>query len=87
MGNPPILIFDEATSALDTEAERNVQLAIDRATENRTVVVIAHRLSTILTSDKIVVMDNGEIVGMGTHEKLLESCQRYQVLYNLQFNG
>lgn len=87
VGNPPILIFDEATSALDTEAERNVQLAIDRATENRTVVVIAHRLSTILTSDKIVVMDNGEIVGMGTHEKLLESCQRYQVLYNLQFNG
>jgi ABC-type multidrug transport system fused ATPase/permease subunit len=87
VGNPPILIFDEATSALDTEAERNVQLAIDQATRNRTVVVIAHRLSTILSSDKIVVMDEGEIVGIGPHEELLKNCPRYQVLYNLQFNG
>ncbi len=84
--NPPILIFDEATSALDSDSERKVQEAIDRATQNRTVIVIAHRLSTILTADKIVVMDKGEIVGIGPHEHLIKSCKRYQSLYNLQFS-
>jgi len=85
VGNPPILIFDEATSALDTEAEQKVQQAIEQATKDRTVVMIAHRLSTILNSDKIVVMDKGKIVGMGTHQELLETNPRYQTLYNLQF--
>jgi subfamily B ATP-binding cassette protein MsbA len=84
--NPPILIFDEATSALDTEAEQKVQRAINQATRNRTVLVIAHRLSTVLTADKIVVIDKGEIVDMGTHSELLERCERYQTLYNLQFD-
>ena len=86
VADPPILIFDEATSALDTEAEMKVQKAIEQATKNRTVIVIAHRLSTILSSDKIVVMDGGEIVGMGKHEELLETCARYKILYDLQFN-
>ncbi len=86
VGNPPILIFDEATSALDTESERLVQDAIDAATRNRTVILIAHRLSTILAADQIVVLEGGKIVGSGSHEKLLQSCQRYQTLYNLQFN-
>jgi len=86
VGNPPILIFDEATSALDTESEQKVQKAIEQATKARTVVVIAHRLSTILTSDKIVVFDQGNIVGIGSHSELLESCPRYQTLYNIQFN-
>ncbi len=85
VGDPPILIFDEATSALDTDSERKVQDAIDKATANRTVVVIAHRLSTILTADKIVVLEHGKIVGIGKHEELLQSCQRYQQLYKLQF--
>ena len=85
VGNPPILIFDEATSSLDTEAERKVQKAIERATKNRTVIVIAHRLSTVLSSDKIVVLDQGKIVGMGNHSELLESCERYQTLYEMQF--
>ena len=85
ISDPPILIFDEATSALDTEAEKKVQQAIEKATENRTVIMIAHRLSTILASDKIVVMDKGEIVGIGKHEKLLQTCPRYEHLYNLQF--
>ena len=85
VNNPPILMFDEATSALDTEAEKNVQLAIDQATKNRTVLVIAHRLSTVLSSDKIVVLDKGEIVGIGKHQELLKSCERYKTLYQLQF--
>jgi len=86
VADPPILIFDEATSALDTEAEMKVQKAIEQATKNRTVIVIAHRLSTILTSDKIVVMDDGKIVGMGKHKELIETCDRYKTLYDLQFN-
>ena len=83
--DPPILIFDEATSALDTEAEMKVQKAIEQATRNRTVIVIAHRLSTILSSDKIVVLDNGKIVGMGRHDELIKTCDRYKTLYKLQF--
>lgn len=86
VGNPPILIFDEATSALDTESERMVQQAIDEATKNRTVILIAHRLSTILAADKIVVLEEGRIIDTGSHEELLGRCQRYQTLYNLQFN-
>ncbi|MBN2460072.1 MAG: ABC transporter ATP-binding protein, partial [Candidatus Cloacimonetes bacterium] len=85
VGDPPILIFDEATSALDTEAEQKVQKAIEQATRNRTVFVIAHRLSTVLSSDKIVVIDKGRIIGTGTHQELLNTCTRYETLYNLQF--
>jgi len=85
VGNPPILIFDEATSSLDTEAERKVQQAIEQATKNRTVIVIAHRLSTILSSDKIIVLDQGKIVCIGHHKELLETCERYKTLYNIQF--
>lgn len=84
--NPPILVFDEATSALDSESESKVQEAIKRATEYRTVIVIAHRLSTILNSDKIVVLEKGRVVGIGTHDELINNCERYQHLYNLQFN-
>ncbi len=86
VSNPPILIFDEATSALDTEAEQKVQRAIERATQNRTVLVIAHRLSTVLSADKIVVLDKGEIVGIGKHKELLKTCPRYKTLYQLQFD-
>jgi ABC-type multidrug transport system fused ATPase/permease subunit len=85
VSDPPILIFDEATSALDTESEQKVQQAIDQATQNRTVLVIAHRLSTVLSADKIVVLDIGTIVGIGKHEELLNTCDRYQTLYRLQF--
>ncbi|MBW6515820.1 MAG: ABC transporter ATP-binding protein/permease [Candidatus Cloacimonetes bacterium] len=86
VGNPPILIFDEATSSLDTEAERKVQVAIEQATKSRTVLIIAHRLSTILSSDMIIVLDAGKIVGIGDHAELLKNCPRYKVLYDLQFN-
>ncbi|MBN1948632.1 MAG: ABC transporter ATP-binding protein, partial [Candidatus Cloacimonetes bacterium] len=83
VGDPPILIFDEATSALDTEAEIKVQQAIEQATRNRTVIVIAHRLSTILSSDKIIVLDKGRIVGEGKHEELILTCEKYKLLYEL----
>lgn len=83
--NPPILIFDEATSALDTDSENNVQIAIEKATENRTVIMIAHRLSTIINSDKIVVMEDGKVVGIGKHDDLLANCGRYKELYELQY--
>jgi subfamily B ATP-binding cassette protein MsbA len=85
VGDPPILIFDEATSALDSEAEQKVQKAIEMATKDRTVIVIAHRLSTILNSDRIVVIDKGEISGIGSHDELVISNEKYKMLYNIQF--
>jgi len=81
----PILILDEATSSLDTESERLVQQAIDRLMQGRTVVVIAHRLSTIRHADRIVVLDDGNIVQMGTHDELLEQGGLYAELYHMQF--
>jgi len=86
MKNPPILILDEATSALDTESERFVQEALDTLLVDRTVLVIAHRLSTVTNADKIIVMDNGELVEMGTHEELIQKNGLYNNLYNIQFN-
>ncbi len=82
--NPPVLILDEATSALDTESERLVQTAINRLMDNRTSLVIAHRLSTIQHVDKIVVIENGEIVESGTHEELLTQGGTYKKLSDLQ---
>ncbi len=81
----PILILDEATSSLDTESERLVQQAIDRLMKGRTVVVIAHRLSTIRHADRIVVLDNGKAIQMGTHDELLEKGGMYAELYHMQF--
>ena len=86
VGDPPILIFDEATSALDSDSERKVQMAIEEATKNRTVIVIAHRLSTILSCDRIVVMEEGRILDIGKHDYLLGNCPRYRELYDIQFN-
>ncbi|MBC8478991.1 MAG: ABC transporter ATP-binding protein [FCB group bacterium] len=85
--NPEILILDEATSALDSEAEQKVQQAIDSLVKNRTVIVIAHRLSTIMKSDKIIVLDNGCLIEMGSHEELLELGGKYRQLYNIQFKN
>jgi len=87
LNNPPILIFDEATSSLDSESEAKVQEAINDATKNRTVLIIAHRLSTVLSSDKIVVLEQGRIVGIGTNEELLKTCPSYKALYSLQFHN
>lgn len=87
MKNPDILILDEATSALDAEAENFVQKAIANLIKNRTVFLVAHRLSTALSASKIVVMKQGQIVGIGTHKELLESNNYYQRLVEIQFEN
>jgi subfamily B ATP-binding cassette protein MsbA len=84
--NAPILLLDEATSALDTESERIIQEAIHDLAEGRTVVAIAHRLSTVLAAHKIVVMKDGRIEAVGSHQELLETSVLYQRLYQLQFH-
>jgi subfamily B ATP-binding cassette protein MsbA len=85
--NPPILIFDEATSSLDSEAELQIQEAIDNLMEDRTVFIIAHRLSSIIKSDKIIVLEEGRIIDSGTHKELLGRSERYKYLYELQFSA
>ncbi len=82
--NPPILILDEATSALDTESERLVQDAIQNLMKNRTSIVIAHRLSTIQHADKIVVMQQGEIIETGKHQELIAKNGIYKRLSDMQ---
>jgi ATP-binding cassette, subfamily B, bacterial MsbA len=84
LNDPPIMIMDEATSALDTESERLVQDALEKLTEGRTSFVIAHRLSTVQHADRIIVIDKGEIVEMGTHTELLEKNGLYRRLVDLQ---
>jgi len=83
--NSPILILDEATSALDSESEVLVQSALQNLMTGRTVIVIAHRLSTIRRADRIVVIENGTIADIGTHEQLMQKLGTYRRLYNLQF--
>jgi ATP-binding cassette, subfamily B, bacterial MsbA len=83
--NAPILILDEATSALDSESEALVQSALANLMTGRTVVVIAHRLSTVRRADRIVVLENGLITDMGTHEGLMKHFGTYRRLYDLQF--
>ena len=85
--NPRILILDEATSALDTESEEIVQEALDKLMVGRTSFVIAHRLSTIIHADKIVVLDNGRVQEMGTHQELMQTGGLYSHLYNIQFSN
>lgn len=82
--NPPILLLDEATSALDSESEKLVQEALDTAMEGRTVILIAHRLSTVVNADMIAVVENGQIVEIGTHQSLLDTSKFYSTLFSMQ---
>ena len=82
--NPEILILDEATSSLDTKSEKAVQEALNRLMKNRTSLVIAHRLSTIQNADKIIVLDNGKIVEMGSHKELVAKNSFYKKFIDMQ---
>jgi subfamily B ATP-binding cassette protein MsbA len=85
--NAPILVLDEATSALDTESEHYVQVALANLMQGRTVFVIAHRLSTVRRANRIVVIERGKIVEIGTHDELLEHSGSYRRLYDMQFSA
>jgi len=85
--NAPILILDEATSALDTASEKHIQKALTGLMKNRTTIVIAHRLSTIEQADKILVMQDGQLLEQGSHQELLANDSVYSGLYQMQFQN
>jgi ATP-binding cassette subfamily B protein len=84
--NAPVLLLDEATSALDAESEALIQEALAEISKGRTTLVIAHRLATVRGADKIIVLDQGKMVGHGTHAQLLKKSPLYARLAKLQFN-
>jgi len=82
--NSKIILLDEATSSLDSETEEKIQKALEKLISNKTTIVIAHRLSTILNSNKIYVLDKGNVVDQGKHDELLENSKIYKNFYNRQ---
>ena len=87
LANKKILVLDEATSSLDSETESEIQQDLEKLMRGRTSIIIAHRLSTIMKADKIVVMERGNIVQIGTHKELIKQEGRYSKLWKLQKGG
>ena len=87
MINPSILILDEATSSVDTTTEKEIQRALDNLVKGRTTIAIAHRLSTLRKADRLVVLDKGEIIEIGSHEALMDAQGAYYQLYQAQIRG
>lgn len=88
VSNPSILVLDEATSSVDSYSEQLMQEATDKLTKGRTSIVIAHRLATIKKADRILVMEAGEIIEIGTHQELLQREDGiYRNLYEVQFQA
>ena len=81
MRKPPILILDDSTSAVDAKSEATIQTALKTKYKGTTTLLIASKISSIMDADKILVLDNGELVGNGTHEQLLEQSEVYQEIY------
>ena len=84
--DPSILLLDEATSALDANSEQKVQEALKKLMEGRTTLIIAHRLATIMHADRILLIDQGQLIAEGNHQQLLTSSHLYKRLCELQFN-
>ena len=85
--NAPVLILDEATAFADPDNETKVQVAFNALARGRTVIMIAHRLKTVRHADQILVMDDGKIVGKGTHEELMKTCETYQQIASSQLSA
>ena len=85
--NPPLLLLDEATSALDSISEKQIQSSFESLFKGRSTIVIAHRLSTIVTADRILVLDNGNIIESGNHQELIRKNGLYKRLYDAQLEG
>ena len=80
--NTKVILFDEATSALDNESQEYIKRTIDDLVIDHTIVIVAHRLSTIMDADKIFLIDNGQVIASGNHDKLIKSSKLYKRLYN-----
>ena len=83
--NSPFLLLDEATSSLDSKSEKKIQDSLSNLISNRTALIIAHRLSTVIDADRIIIINNGEIVDIGKHSSLIKKSKIYKNLYDLQF--
>ena len=86
-GSPEILILDDSSSALDYKTDLNLRRAIASGDEDTTVIIVAQRVSSVMNSDLIIVLDEGKIIGMGTHAELIRDCEIYREINDSQMGG